>query len=52
MPTELPHSTRFTPKSEFALIALASLLPWSVSLLLAYHDPAIAHAFLLLGQLG
>jgi len=38
--------------SEFELIALASLLPWCLSLLLAYHDPAIVQASLLMGQLG
>jgi len=52
LPTELPGRTRSALASEFELIALASLLPWCLSLLLAYHDPAIAHAYLLTGQLG
>ncbi|WP_409189465.1 hypothetical protein [Bradyrhizobium sp. RDM4] len=52
MPTELPVRTRFPLASEFQLIALASFLPWCLSLLLAHHDPAVAHAFLLTGQLG
>ena len=52
MPTELPVRTRSTHASEFGLIALVSLLPWCVSVLLAYHHPAIAQAFVLMGQLG
>ena len=38
--------------SELELIALVSLLPWCVSLLLACHIPAIAQAFVLMGQFG
>jgi hypothetical protein len=52
LPTELPVRTRSPLASEFELIALASLLPWCLSLLLACHDPAVAQAFLLMGQLG
>jgi len=52
LPTELPVRTRSPLASELELITLASLLPWCLSLLLAYHDPAIAQAFLLMGQLG
>jgi hypothetical protein len=32
-------------------MALASLLPWCLSLLIACHAPAVAHAFLFMGQL-
>ena len=52
LPTELPVRTRFPLASEFQLIALASFLPWCLSLLLAHHESAIPHAFLLTGQLG
>jgi len=52
VPTELPVRTRSTQASELELIALVSLLPWCVSLLLACHVPAIAQAFVLMGQLG
>lgn len=52
MPTELPVRTRSTHTSELELIALASLLPWCVSLLLACYHPAIAQAFVLTGQFG
>jgi len=52
LPTELPVRTRSPLASEFGLIALASLVPWCLSLLLAYHHPAIAQASLLMGQLG
>lgn len=50
MPTDLPARTRSTAASELKLLALAALLPWCLSLLLAYHDPAIAQAFLIIGQ--
>jgi len=33
------------------LIALASLLPWCLSVLLVRNVPAIAQAFLLMGQI-
>jgi hypothetical protein len=52
VPTELPVRTQSTRTSELELLALASLLPWCFSLLLACHEPAVAHAFLLMGQLG
>jgi hypothetical protein len=54
VPTELPVRvrTRSTHASDLELIALVSLLPWCVSLLLAYHHPAIAQAFVLMGQVG
>ena len=52
MPTELPVRTRSMQASELELIALASLLPWCLSLLLAFHHPAITQAFVLMGQLG
>jgi hypothetical protein len=52
LPTELPVRTRSSLASEFELIALASLLPWGLSLLLASHDPAMAHALVLAGQFG
>ena len=52
MPTELPVRTRSTHASELELIALVSLLPWCLSMLLACHHPAIARAFVLMGQLG
>ena len=52
MPTELPVRTRSMQASELELIALASLLPWCLSLLLAFHHPAITQAFVLMAQLG
>lgn len=52
MPTDLPVRTLSTPAFAFGLIALASLLPLCLSLLLAYRNPAVAHAFLLMGRLG
>ena len=50
--TELPVRTRSMQASELELIALASLLPWSLSLLLAFHHPTVARAFVLMGQLA
>ncbi|MBR0797106.1 hypothetical protein JQ615_17075 [Bradyrhizobium jicamae] len=52
MPIELPVTTPSSPASELELIALASLLPWCLSLLLACHSSAIAQAFLLMGRFG
>jgi hypothetical protein len=34
------------------LVAAFSLLPWFACLLLAHAYPAVAHAYVLLGQLG
>jgi hypothetical protein len=51
LPTELPVGKRPRPASDFELIALASLLPWCVSMLLVRQFPAIAQAFLLMGQI-
>ena len=51
LPTELPAGKRSRPASDLELIALASLLPWCVSVLLVRHFPAIAQAFLLMGQI-
>jgi hypothetical protein len=52
LPTELPVRRRSTATFELELMALASLLPWCLSLLLACHYPAIAHSFWLMGRLG
>jgi hypothetical protein len=52
LPTELPIRTGSTPASELELLVLVSLVPSCLSLLLAFHDPAIAHAFLFMGRLG
>jgi hypothetical protein len=53
VPTELPVRTRRSRQvSDLELMALVSLLPWCLSLLLACHDPTIAYAFWLMGQLG
>lgn len=47
------HSaSKSTMVMELELIALASLLPWCLSLLLAYHVAAVTQAFVLMGQLG
>jgi len=51
LPTELPVRTRPRPASDLELIALASLLPGCLSVLLLRHVPAIAQAFLLMGQI-
>jgi hypothetical protein len=51
LPTQLPIRKRPRPAADFELIALASLLPWCVSVLLVRHVPAIAQAFLLMGQI-
>jgi hypothetical protein len=51
LPTELPVRRRSRPASELELIALASLLPWCLSVLLVRHVPAVAQAFLLMGQI-
>lgn len=51
MPTELPVRSRPRPASDLELIALASLLPWCLSVLLVRNVPAIAQAFLLMGQI-
>ncbi len=50
LPTELPVARRRRPGSEIELIALASLLPGFLSVLLVRHVPAVAQAFLLMGQ--
>ena len=52
MPTELPVRTELPSAPELELIALVSLLPWCLSLLLACHVPVVAHALLLMGQFG
>lgn len=52
MPTDLPVRTRSTPAFEFKLIALVSLLPWCLSLLLAFHHPAMTQALQLMGKFG
>jgi len=51
LPTELPVKRRSRPASDLELIALASLLPWCLSVLLVRNVPAIAQAFLLMGQI-
>lgn len=51
LPTELPVRKRPRPASDLELIALASLLPGCLSVLLVRHVPAIAQAFLLMGQI-
>ncbi len=51
LPTEFPVRRRPRPASDIELIALGSLLPWCLSVLLVRHVPAIAQAFLLMGQI-
>jgi hypothetical protein len=51
VPTELPVRRKPRATSEAELVALFSLLPWFVCLLLARTYPAVAHAYVLLGQL-
>ena len=57
MPTDLP--TRIPPRAtsrrtafELELVALFALLPWFACMLLVHAYPAIAGAFVLLGQLS
>jgi len=51
VPTDLPARHRPRVTSEAGLVALFSLLPWLICLLLARTYPAVAHAYVLLGQL-
>jgi hypothetical protein len=52
VPTEPPVRTRSPQAPELEPIALVSLLPWCLSLLLAHHVPAVVQAFVLMGQFG
>ena len=52
MPTDLPVANRVIDASDGVLIAAFSILPWLVSLLLVHDHPAVAAAFVLLGQMG
>jgi hypothetical protein len=51
LPTELPVRRRSRPASGLELVALASLLPWCLSVLLVRYVPSVAQAFLLMGQI-
>jgi len=52
VPTDVPARHRPRVTSEVELVAAFSLLPWFACLLLAHAYPAVAHAYVLLGQLG
>ncbi len=52
MPTDLRTTSRPILTADKQLIALVSLLPWSICLLLAHAYPAIAMAFALAGRLS
>jgi hypothetical protein len=51
VPTELPTKRKSRARSEGELVALFSLVPWIICLVLARAYPAIAHAYVLLGQI-
>jgi hypothetical protein len=51
VPTDVRPRARPILSAEQRLIALASILPWLVSMLLAHAYPAIAGAFVLVGRL-